>query len=317
MTPPETARGRMSVARVRRRLPEEERDEALWLKIRALVRAGEHDAAVKEARGWVADHLGKRGAAARYLGLAELLLEEKAVGAALEEFTHFLELFSHDGASAELVGRAWWGKGWCLYRRNEFRAAAAAFARACESGTEDLQRRALLKRADSLFQAAEYDQAREAYLQFVRMWPESREAAQAEYQAAECLARQGQRGAAQKELEELMQRRAGTALARRAALRRCTLFEEKGEWERAVAAYTEFISRWGRSPLAAQAYLGRGLARYRLGCFSAAEDDFRAVLRDYPDRPEAERAGADHLGDLARRVGGRQALRHHEQRRRS
>lgn len=264
-------------------------DSATWLRVRALVMLERYDEAATAAREWVGENLGRSGTDQRYREFAEFLRAHEATKYALEEFTHFLELFPQ--ADAESVARAWLGKGWCLYSLGRWEEAAAAFAKVPLSGIpEELSAEGLLKQADALFQAKKFGEARELYLKFAAEFSDSENAPQARYQAAECLARAGRISQAQAEFEELAVKYAGGLIGRRAALRRCTLFEQSGHWKDAVDAYTKFLEQYREGGSAGEALLGRGLALYRLGEFRSARDDFLRVQKEFAGKAYAERA---------------------------
>ncbi|HIE11166.1 MAG TPA: tetratricopeptide repeat protein [Kiritimatiellae bacterium] len=274
-------------ARLARSVPLQ--DSAAWLRVRALVLAGRYEQAATAARKWVAENLGRPGTDQRYLEFAELLRAQKATQYALEEFTHFLELFPQ--ADAERQARAWLGKGWCLYSLDRLAEAAAAFAKVPRPGVStELVAEALLKRADTLFRAGKFEEARQLYLKFAADFSDSEHSPQARYQACECLARAGKIPEAQAELRKLASERADTPLGRRAVLRRGTLFQQSGQWEDAVETYTKFLERYPGDPSAGEALLGRGLALYRLGKFELARDDFLRVQEKFAGQPYAERA---------------------------
>ena len=73
--------------------------------------------------------------------------------------------------------------------------------------------------------------------------------------------------------------------------------DEKGDYQGAIAAYTQAIVL---NPNYAEAYNGRGNARYRLGDYKAAVADFNEAVRINPNLAEAytHRGNArDDLGD--------------------
>lgn len=65
----------------------------------------------------------------------------------------------------------------------------------------------------------------------------------------------------------------------RAALDAADQDLSKGSYELAIAGYTTFLERWAQSPLAGNAYLGRGEAKLALKDTSGAIADFRAATQ--------------------------------------
>jgi tol-pal system protein YbgF len=72
-----------------------------------------------------------------------------------------------------------------------------------------------------------------------------------------------------------------------------------GKWQEAVAAYNQVITTYPRSASAANAYYKRGLAFERLGQPDRARESYEAVMKNYPDS-DAARLAKQNLDRLNR-----------------
>ena len=76
--------------------------------------------------------------------------------------------------------------------------------------------------------------------------------------------------------------------------------DEKGDYQGAIAAYTQAILL---SPNYAEAYNGRGNARYRLGDYKAAVADFNEALRINPNYAKAYNSRGNVRAELGDKQG--------------
>ncbi len=263
------------------------RDRARILRVKMAIENGDVTNGVGLLREWVGANPKNPRAADVQLETARLLFKKGFTEAALEEFQHYLDMFS--GKAGE--GAAWLGRGWCLLRLGRYSEAAEAFGRAWETADETaVKKEALIKKGDALFAGGKYEEARAQYLAFTRDFPGSDLAPQALFQAAECLARTGKSAAAEKELRAVADAFGDNEIAERCWIRIAELAEERGDWERARRVYTKVIDKYGESSESARALHGRGMIYYRLGRFDAALQDFERVIKEYAGGDYAEQA---------------------------
>jgi TolA-binding protein len=257
------------------------------LRGRLLVRSGRVDEGVQLLRGSVRA-LGRGPEAGRaQLELAQALLDQQRWAEADDEFQRYLDTFT-DGQG---LARALEGRGWSLWNLRRHAESAAAFDKAFGLYTNRSDRaRALLKSGDALFASGRYALAQEKYRLLLRDFPGDPLRPQATYQDAECLARRNDRGAAESVFRALADTQPGSPLGSQSLLRIAELREAAGAWESARSAYEEALQSCSNRALCARAWMGHGLAHYRLGRLEDALDDFLKVSGDFPESEAAEQA---------------------------
>ncbi|MDP8255907.1 MAG: tol-pal system protein YbgF [Candidatus Alcyoniella australis] len=111
----------------------------------------------------------------------------------------------------------------------------------------------LLKEADNLFRAGNYEAAKARYTEFLKKHPNSSSVPDAQFMLGEC-------------------------------------FFEQRAYDSAILEYDKVVTRYSSSPRAPRAYLKLGFSFYELGEMVDARIFFEKVIKDYPGTEEAELA---------------------------
>lgn len=226
-------------------------------------------------------------AAEAQLAVAQALLTGRRHAEADAAFQYYLESFTN----TEGVAEANRGRGWALFGLGRFTESAAAFEKAYGAFTNAQDRQVcLFKAGDAVFTNAQYNLARDTYERLIREYPDSSLVPMALYQAAQCYALVGNADAAESTYLRIVGDYPGTPLADESLLRLAQLRESTGSWGPAEDAYTVVITQSSNAVLVADAWLGRGLVRYRLLRYAEALADFRELERRYGGGPQADEA---------------------------
>lgn len=225
--------------------------------------------------------------AATQLDMADLLLDQERPEMALREYQYYLETFETPKGLADAL----LGKGWAHYLLEQYGEAALMFRKAMEalpSGKPKLE--ALYKSADSYFQARMYKEALDIYNMGISMYADSEETPEMMFQSAEALRRLDRVGESLERLSALEQRYPAGDAARKSAVKRARIEEERREWDRAIEVYTEISKRYSGSALALEAIHNRAIIYYRLSRFAHAIEDFEQLLASGGDSAIVQRA---------------------------
>ncbi|HEY8241263.1 MAG TPA: tetratricopeptide repeat protein [Kiritimatiellia bacterium] len=263
------------------------RNEGRLGQARTLVRAQRADEAVVLLDEAIKSDPAQPGVGDMQLELAMALLGRKDFERALAAFQKYLDAISNKEGEA----RALLGKGWCLWELARYAEAAKTFEKAYLAQADVASREvALTKQADASFANAQYAIAEDLYSRIRTEFPASPQLAEVAYQQGECLSRLGSNEKAEAVFRELAERHAGTEVADRAMMRIASLYQDRGDWERAARVNEEFMEARPKSDLYPAAWLGRATARYRLGQFNEAADDCDGILARYAGTETAEQA---------------------------
>ncbi len=221
------------------------------------------------------------------LEIANSLLEESRYEEAFAAFQDYLNAYEDEEGRA----RAFMGRAWSLLGLRRPLEAASSFEKAYALHPDLMAREeALFKIGDSYFMNAQYERAREEYLQLTKVFPGSDLMPLALFQAAECLVRLSDMEGAILELRAIEDAFPGSPYAERAAIRTATLYEETAAWTSAIRAYSRQLVAYPDGEWVAEALHRRGMIRYRLGLYEEALSDFERVIRRFPDVPAGAQA---------------------------
>lgn len=233
------------------------------------------------------------------LALGELQLKQAATGAEvqtnllLQAQTHFdLLLTNFPGSS--LAGKAWLGKGWCLWYSTNYPAAGAAFRNAMERlPLPEDQAVARFKLADTFFSAGQLQPALQAYQDVVNTYaavPEVKHGLleQALYQAVRAAVALTNLPAATNALHQLLEWYPDGLMGDRCLFLVAEGFAQNNEPVRARELLIEFEERFADagSPLLPQVGMAVSRTYEREGNWAAAITNYDAWIASYTNHPQ-------------------------------
>ena len=209
--------------------------------------------------------------------------------------------------SHALFPQALYLAGWCAFSQEDFRAAAAYFARLAkmegETGTK-----AMFLQAKSLANLGDKKGAAEAYRTLYTVRPQSDFADDSMFEFASLAAEQGQIDEAAAAYSFLYRRFPDSPLAEEALYKRAELFSAGKRWQEARDAYYEYRTRFPKGRLVDAALYWGGIAASELGESFGAVLHWERLIEQYkgsPFRADALRRTAEAYakrGDYAKAI---------------
>lgn len=261
--------------------------EARLRRAQALRNVGKADEAAKLLEETVRLYPTQARSGESLLALGDMRAAAGLHQQALDYFQRYLESITDTNGQA----RALLGKANALLGLQRYPEAAEAYEKVAARQTSELQREAAtIRAAQALFQSGSYAAAHALFQRVLRTLHDVKQQASLALQSAEALILLGDAEAAERELRSIQKDFAGQDVAEQAILRRGSMYEERGRWAEAEAAYAEFIAEYPRSLRRSDALLARANLRYRTGDFPAAVSDCDLLLKDAPATAAAEKA---------------------------
>lgn len=156
--------------------------------------------------------------------------------------------------------------------------------------------------ATKLFQNKMYDLAAEQFRHFLRTYPASSRACEAQFLVGESLLRADKFKEAYEEFRKLVIKYPSSSRADEAQFKIGKCYQKLGDPEEAAQAYERVQVFYPKSQYAPQALLWAGEIYQQIGKLSQAAEVFRRVVQEYPGRKESLQARI-HLGGVLREEG--------------
>ncbi|MEN7972294.1 MAG: tetratricopeptide repeat protein [Verrucomicrobiota bacterium] len=254
---------------------------------RMLLRNGDVPGALKLLEECRAEVPNETLAAELQLEKAGALLQARKFSDADGAYQVYLDV----AGDADGVARAWFGKGLALWELGRFAESAAVLDKAAKGlDHPDEKADALFKAGDAYYRAENFSDAEKRYRAFVADFPANKNMPNALYQQGVALAKTDRRTEALAAFHALEENHADSPFAEQAALRSADVMRAGGQYEAALAKYTQIGQAYTNSSAVAVSLHQRGMLLYQLGRYAEAQQAFETVIASFPDSEYAPQA---------------------------